>query len=480
MRQALRFLLPRAALSLASFVLTVLALELLARCLLPVPAPVLLKEGVYVSRLPLANYCISDRGISDHREGAPLSPRHQPGELRVFVFGESSVQGSPWGSFGSAPTMLRDFLRARLPDRPITVVNMGRAGSMTLDSYYYLLAIRRYQPDLVIFYQGSNDRFDTDSEACMPSIRPKWYGFWRRLVAHSHLLWTVRARGPDLLISLLRQRSGGPQPQREDRCDRDSAFEAWTDLLVQTARQMGAETVVTTPLQSDMEELEMSRQRGESLGSFLDACDGDYRRLLVCRLTKGCDFYSLARPLMRTNDGIISRGACWERSARRFGGHVVGFRDFVVRASPQGILSFPFIVDEIHLSMEGNWALAFLWSRAIDAVLHHREPAAVSPGEVPAPEIARYAADLPRDTGMRQEELLESIGLRYLKAGMPLIAVPMLQEAAGRYHLPRSRQALDDLRGRLGVAPRAADAAAVDIDALLSRWTNTDSAGPSR
>ncbi|MCX5797273.1 MAG: SGNH/GDSL hydrolase family protein [Elusimicrobia bacterium] len=469
MRKALRFLLPRVALSAASFVLTVSALELLTRLFLPVPAPVLLKEGVYVSRLPLVNYRISDHGISDHRPGAPLGRRRRKGELRVFVFGESSVQGSPWGPFGSAPTMLRDFLRARLPDRPITVVNMGRAGSMAMDAYYYLLAIRRYQPDLIIFYQGVNDRFDTDSEACLPLSRPKAHGLWRRLVERSHLLWTVRARGPDLLISLLRQR-GGPQFPGHDRCDADLAFQAWTDLLVQTARQMGAETVVTTPVQSTVTSLEYTRRReaGDgSLGSFLDACDGDYRRLLVCRLTKGCDPDSLARSLVRGDDRIIERGECWKRSARRFGGHVVGLRDFIVRASPRGVLSFPFIVDGIHLSMEGNWTLAFLWSRAIDEVLQHREPSAVSPREVPAPQISPYAADLPRDTGMRHEELLEMTGLRYLQARMPLLAAPMLQEASERYHIRRARQALDYLRERLGVAPRAADAASFDMDALL-------------
>ena len=102
--------------------------ELSTRLLVAPPAPILLRDGIYVSQLPLVSGRDTVAWLSggDH---PPLSTAKRDGEIRIFVFGESSVQGSPWEYPGSPPTMLYDQLHSRFPGRDLTVVNMGRGAA---------------------------------------------------------------------------------------------------------------------------------------------------------------------------------------------------------------------------------------------------------------------------------------------------------------------------------------------------------------
>ena len=88
----------------------------------------------------------------------PVVGRKAPGELRIVMVGGSTVfgYGGPWHE--APPAALEAELRAAHPNARISVVNLGYnnegayAARPTLEDYRYL------DYDLVILYQGYNDR----------------------------------------------------------------------------------------------------------------------------------------------------------------------------------------------------------------------------------------------------------------------------------------------------------------------------------
>jgi len=81
----------------------------------------------------------------------------KPGnEFRIFVFGESTVQGNPFSIETSFPTYLQIALEKADSSRPWTVVNCG---GVSYASYRLLPVMREclnYQPDLFVFCGGHN------------------------------------------------------------------------------------------------------------------------------------------------------------------------------------------------------------------------------------------------------------------------------------------------------------------------------------
>jgi hypothetical protein len=100
----------------------------------------------------------SSAGLNRWGYRGPLVSRKQPGEVRIVMVGGSTVfgYGGPWHE--AAPAFLEQELRKARPGTPITVVNLGYnnegafAALPTLEDYRYL------DYDIVILYQGYNDR----------------------------------------------------------------------------------------------------------------------------------------------------------------------------------------------------------------------------------------------------------------------------------------------------------------------------------
>jgi tetratricopeptide (TPR) repeat protein len=79
-----------------------------------------------------------------------------PGELRVFVVGESAAMGVPEPGFGLAP-QLQAQLRAAWPGRPIRVCNLGITA---INSHAIAPIVRqavKFHPDLLVVYMGNNE-----------------------------------------------------------------------------------------------------------------------------------------------------------------------------------------------------------------------------------------------------------------------------------------------------------------------------------
>jgi tetratricopeptide (TPR) repeat protein len=79
-----------------------------------------------------------------------------PGELRVFVVGESAAMGVPEPGFGIAP-QLQAQLHAAWPGRPIRVYNLGITA---INSHAIVPIVHqavKFHPDLLVVYMGNNE-----------------------------------------------------------------------------------------------------------------------------------------------------------------------------------------------------------------------------------------------------------------------------------------------------------------------------------
>lgn len=438
------------ALVAASTVLTVLVVEAMARLWVRIPPPVQLRDGVFVSGLPLINGHPSCRWVPTVT-GDPLPLARRPDELRVFVFGESSVQGSPWDYPGSPATMLRDHLRELIPGRSVTVVNMGRSCASMMDSYYFLLSIASYKPDVVIFYQGSNDRFDVDSERCLVVSRPALHAGWRFLARHSRAFWAARAMSPQALRLRENKALTGPVPPGEPRCDPDAAFSRWTRILVGTAQDLGARVIVTSPVRNPALPLELKAwsPKPSPVAALIKNAEAPYRNALRCELTPACDpSKEIQAALPDAAREIEDRAAAWEITAASQSARFVDFSARLKQAAPRGESVGRFFVGETHLTLEGYWLLSSLWAEAVADLLSGGDrPQA----DLPRPNVQRYEDDI-RAHGNQVGDIFHREGLAYLRARMLLLAVPSLEQAAKR-QVPEAQLILARLRQDAGLPP---------------------------
>ena len=109
--------------------------------------------------------------VANHKIGwryfpKPVAPRlHFPGHFpaikgdntyRIFVFGESAVQGDVLGNF-SFTYMLNEMLKAHYPDIHFEVINTGMVAISSWTVLQFVKEMVKYQPDLFIIYCGNNE-----------------------------------------------------------------------------------------------------------------------------------------------------------------------------------------------------------------------------------------------------------------------------------------------------------------------------------
>ena len=489
----------RLLLSAGTFSLSLLVLELLTRACSAPPAPVLLRDSLFVSQLELPHLGGSHDTAAWRLDGRPpLAEGKRPDEVRVFVFGESSVQGVPWNYPGSPVTMLHDQLRARFPSRDITVVNMGRGAANTADVYYLLLSVERFAPDYVIFYMGANDHYDSP-EMCGPVNHPVFHRAWRWAAAHSRLAWALRVLAPPRISGRLSWVQNG---SHRDLCDQAAGFQAWTDILVDAALRSGAQVLVTTPVEDALAWVPCD-ETGCTLEGQAQA-RGAYRLILACLLDETCDlnaFWRAHATEQRDEQGWFYRvcdetGTCqllgsswlhgraeaWRLSATRRRAHLVDFLGQLERQ--HSLLLPPLFIDQLHLSLEGYWLLASRWVNALGPLLESG-PTVAQPADPDPPPFDRrgYLPAILRDSSVEDGACLLIRAARgCFLARMPLIGTYMLRAAteidepvagtAPSRARATAQVLLGWLRRQIGAEPRLPPDLAPAIDRV--DWTDLD------
>src|SRR5262245_29550886 len=110
--------------------------------------------------------------VMRRRDGAAEFLADKPATgFRVFVLGESSVHGFPYGPAYAFPALLQTRLAAALPGRVVEVVNAGVAGIASWHVRRIADELTAYRPDVVLVYTGHNDYL-------VPEIRPAAARAW--------------------------------------------------------------------------------------------------------------------------------------------------------------------------------------------------------------------------------------------------------------------------------------------------------------
>ncbi len=119
---------------------------------------------------PLAQYFFKDKPVNGYR---------------IFVLGESTVEGFPYDQNLAFPKILEKGLQDAFPDRKIEVINLG----MTAINSYALLdfadEILQQKPDAVLIYTGHNEYYGALGVASMENgAIPNWMKTLRLKLVH--------------------------------------------------------------------------------------------------------------------------------------------------------------------------------------------------------------------------------------------------------------------------------------------------------
>ncbi len=152
---AITLLLPLALFGVAELVLRATGTGTLEPLFVPVPA-----APGYMQPNPAA----VQRFFPDPADAPDVSidttwfPEQKPaGGLRVFVQGESSAAGFPYGRWASPAALLASRLQATYPDRDVEVIGTGMAAVTSYVLLDFADEIIAMQPDAVVVYAGHNE-----------------------------------------------------------------------------------------------------------------------------------------------------------------------------------------------------------------------------------------------------------------------------------------------------------------------------------
>lgn len=191
--------------------------------------------------------------------GPEVAVGKPPGVVRIMAVGSSTTfDPAVGGDQATWPARLQFWLDQLVPNHPVEVINAGVPGYGVIDQVIRLeTELFRYQPDLIILYEGHNDLFvalrrgheptrvATDTPGEVPVVTP--WGDW--LSRHSLLYGKLVAR-----LKTLRFRSSGRRAlttlQAAGRSDEEiidsgaQQFERDLTFFLAVARSLGARVVI--------------------------------------------------------------------------------------------------------------------------------------------------------------------------------------------------------------------------------------------
>jgi len=90
--------------------------------------------------------------------------------FRVFVLGESSAEGFPYGPMGSFSRYIRRRLELVYPNTPIEVVNLGMSAISSYTLLDLLPGVLDQKPDLILMYTGHNEYYGAMGDGSVESF----------------------------------------------------------------------------------------------------------------------------------------------------------------------------------------------------------------------------------------------------------------------------------------------------------------------
>ena len=334
-----------------------------------------------------------------------------PNTLRIFVQGESSAAGFPYGRWASPAALLQQRLQRAYPDRNVEVINTAMAAVTSYVLLDFADEIIAQRPDAIVIYTGHNEFLGIGGvgsslvSARSPAVA-RAIAALRRLHVYRGLERALgpllgpqedplATRGGTLMARVARERS---IPLGSNLYARgEQQFRGNLERLLDKYRRAGVPVFIGTlvsnlrdqpPFVSVVPSGPESAQARYESAQALDRA-GRYESAL--------DEYVLAKDL----DGLRFRapasfdGAIREVAARH-GATVVDVGEAFARAARDGIVGADLMLEHVHPNVEGYLQLA-------SAFYHPLVKWAGPPGvaiddaqarqEIPVTEVDRLAGD---------------------------------------------------------------------------------------
>ncbi|MBI3550906.1 MAG: hypothetical protein HY077_00185 [Elusimicrobia bacterium] len=383
------------------------------------------------------------------------SHSYRSGVFELYVVGESSAYGRPYGPELAFPELVRQMFDGRLAGRPIVVHNLARPGDTLYPQTVPLLrALRvrnRSEPAAVLVYSGHNEYFQRPGEAS-PAARA--YNALKLPVAR----WSLLAA--DLLCAVERRFAL--------RGVRDFAtYEYHLRRLIEESRRAGAVPILSTVIGNTAgiepnvicepgagcASVRAAARRGlalEKAGRFEaalrayreDLGEDDRRRALLeylsarCRWAQGRTaeahelFWSAVDDDPGGRFGRASRGLNGElkAAASRLGVPLVDAVALFESRSPGGTVGSELMSDGQHPNLRGNLLLAEGFSQALARAFGERTKRTVTPAA--ALRAASYGPERQAAALLESGRWLLMVSLDHpLPAGRLALALSRFQRA---------------------------------------------------
>jgi lysophospholipase L1-like esterase len=309
-------------------------------------------------------------------ETAFFRARKTPGTFRVFVQGESSAAGFPYGLGASLAGVLDQRLERAFPAREIEVVSTAMAAVTTYGLVDFAEEILAQQPDAVVVYVGHNEFLGIlgVGSTMRISSRP-WLtrAFLRaRQLRLFQLLSNVHAglatQGPmdrtGIADSLMADVAGERSiPLRSPTYQAGlEQFESNLDTLLRRYQEAGVPVFIGTLVSNERDQVPLAVLAGitaEAAKSAKTAYEAAQDAETAGHLDGARDGYAWARDL----DPLRFRAPAefnevLRRVATRRGARLVDVHQAFVSASPNGLVGSSLMLEHVHPNLEGYFLLA--------------------------------------------------------------------------------------------------------------------------
>ena len=329
-----------------------------------------------------------------------------PGTLRLFVQGESSAAGFPYGRFASLGALLQQRLQRSYPDHNVEVINTGMAAVTSYVLLDFADEIIAEQPDAVVIYTGHNEYLgiggvgSTFASAHSPALA-RFVLQLRRLHLYRGLERALASLGQDgeplaraegtLMSKVARERSiPFDSPLYRRGLDQ---FEGNLDRMLAKYRAAGIPVFVGTlasnlrdqppfasgpagepggnaaELYEQARQLDAQGQRDAARDAYVAAKDRDTLRFRAPEA-----FNDTIRTVAGRNDATV-----------------VDAQSALAAAARDGIIGNDLMLEHVHPNVEGYFHLATSFYGPITAALGGAEPVddATARREIPVTEVDR-------------------------------------------------------------------------------------------
>ena len=349
-------------------------------------------------------------------ETAYFRARKQPGTVRVFVQGESSAAGFPYGLGASLAGVLDQRLERAFPSREIEVISTAMAAVNSYALLDFADEIIAQQPDAVIVYAGHNEFLgilgvgSTLRVASNPALTRAFLAVreLRLFQVMSRLIGDVMRPGhrevPANADTLMARVAGERSIALNSALYQRGLEQFGTNLgrLLDKYRGAGIPVFIGTLVSNERDQVPLAVLAGaasDAAGAAKTAYDAAQDAEAAERFAAAREGYAWARDL----DPLRFRApAAFNETlgavARAHGAILVDVHAAFVDASPHGLIGNDLLLEHVHPNLDGYFLLAdaFFSAMVAEGLTGRPEvdvPAGEARTDLPVSDIDRYLGD---------------------------------------------------------------------------------------